>query len=255
LGDNATGDFPGETASNAVQQAGNDPSSLQSVVAEFTGTNLNNLITAASGQVGSADDDAGEQAALKLTLDATEIGSAAAALVPFTTAGLDLEDTGTVTFTDVNGKTVQVSVNGSQTSYTANLRSLADGMITSKLLVDADPAGNSFTAVAGDSVSLETIPPTVSISTSGGLTNQASQTIYGTVTTSEAPVGATVSLYDNGGATAIGTATVGTGGAWSTPVTLSGDGTHSIVAQDTDAAGNTGTSSAVVFTLDTDATE
>ena len=49
----------------------------------------------------------------------------------------------------------------------------------------------------------------------------------------------------------IGTATVGSGGVWTTTVTLSGDGAHSIVAQDTDAAGNTGTSPAVVFTLDT----
>ena len=34
-------------------------------------------------------------------------------------------------------------------------------------------------------------------------------------------------------------------------MTLSGDGAHSIVAKDTDAAGNTGTSNAVVFTLET----
>jgi hypothetical protein len=107
----------------------------------------------------------------------------------------------------------------------------------------------------GIEVAAQTIPPTVSISTSGGLTNQVTQTISGTVTAGEATVGATVSLYDSGGATAIGTATVGAGGAWSTSVTLSGDGTHSIVAKDTDAAGNTGSSSAVVFTVDTDGTE
>ena len=34
-------------------------------------------------------------------------------------------------------------------------------------------------------------------------------------------------------------------------MTLAGDGAHSIVARDTDAAGNTGTSNPVVFTLDT----
>ena len=45
----------------------------------------------------------------------------------------------------------------------------------------------------------------------------------------------------NGGtATQIGTATVGPGGTWSTGVILSGNGSHSIVAQDTDAAGNLG---------------
>ncbi len=83
--------------------------------------------------------------------------------------------------------------------------------------------------------------------------NVATQTISGSVTAGEAAVGATVTLLDTVGGvtTQIGTATVGSGGVWTTTVTLSGDGAHSIVAQDTDAAGNTGTSTAVVFTLDT----
>ncbi len=98
---------------------------------------------------------------------------------------------------------------------------------------------------------LDTLAPTVAITSSGGLTNDATQTISGSVAAGEAAVGGTVYLYDNGGTTAIGTATVGSGGAWTTTVTLSGDGAHTIVAQDTDAAGNTGSSTAVVFTLDT----
>ena len=64
-----------------------------------------------------------------------------------------------------------------------------------------------------------------------------------------ADAGSTVTLFDNGSATALGTATVGSDGSWSTGVTLSGNGSHSIVARDTDAAGNTGSSSAVVYTL------
>ena len=60
-----------------------------------------------------------------------------------------------------------------------------------------------------------------------------------------------MSLYDNGGATPIGTAVVQADGTWTTSVTLSGDGTHSIVATDTDTVGNTGMSAPVVFTLDT----
>ena len=65
-----------------------------------------------------------------------------------------------------------------------------------------------------------------------------------------------MTLFDsvNGGtATQIGTATVGPGGTWSTGVILSGNGSHSIVAQDTDAAGNLGSSTAVTFTLATTA--
>ena len=42
-------------------------------------------------------------------------------------------------------------------------------------------------------------------------------------------------------------------GSWSASVTLSGNGSHGIVAKDTDIAGNTGTSTPVVFTLSTSA--
>ena len=51
-----------------------------------------------------------------------------------------------------------------------------------------------------------------------------------------------MTLFDtiNGVTSQIGTATVGENGAWSTSVTLAGDGAHSIVARDTDAVGNTG---------------
>ena len=117
---------------------------------------------------------------------------------------------------------------------------------------DTDAAGNIGISVTPVVFTLDTVPPTVTISSSGGLTNQAGQTISGNVVANEAAVGATVYLYDNGNTTPIGTATVGAGGNWSTTVTLSGDGAHSIVAQDTDAAGNIGISATpVVFTLDT----
>jgi autotransporter passenger strand-loop-strand repeat protein len=115
----------------------------------------------------SDDLDAGEQAALKLTVGNTDIGAAAASTVPFTIAGLDVEDTGTVTFTDANNQTVQVAITGGQTSYTANLKSLADGTIASSLQVHPDPAGNSFAAVSGNPVTLDTTAPqVVSVTTS-----------------------------------------------------------------------------------------
>lgn len=145
-------------SSTAIQQAVNDSARLQNVVATFTGTSLTNLISTALTQLGS-DTDTGEQSALQLTINsgaATPLGAAIAGNAPFTIAGLELEDSGTVTFTDSNGKTVQVNVNGGQTSYTVNLSSLADGQITSALAVDTDPAGNSFTPVAGNVVSLDT---------------------------------------------------------------------------------------------------
>ena len=110
----------------------------------------------------------------------------------------------------------------------------------------SDVAGNTSTTAAL-SFTLDTTAPVVAITSSGGATNQAAQTITGTVDIADA--GSTVTLFDNGSATALGTATVGSDGTWSTGVTLSGNGSHSIVARDTDAAGNTGSSGAVVYTL------
>jgi hypothetical protein len=140
-------------ASNAIQQAANNAGQIQGVVTTFSGTNLQNLITAGVSQVGP-DGDTGEQALLKLTVGNTAVNAATASTVSFTVAGLDLEDTGTVTFTDANGKTVQVNVNGGQASYTANLTSLADGTITSSLAVKPDAAGNTFVPVSGTPLTL-----------------------------------------------------------------------------------------------------
>ena len=138
---------------------------------------------------------------------------------------------------------------GSGGNWTTSVTLSGDGA-HSIVARDTDAAGNtgSSTPVA---FTLDTLPPTVAITSSGATTNQATQTISGTVAAGEAAVGSTVYLYDNGGTTAIGTATVGSGGNWSTSVTLSGNGSHSIVAQDTDAAGNIGTSAPVTFTLAT----
>jgi serralysin len=115
---------------------------------------------------------------------------------------------------------------------------------------DTDAAGNTG-ASAAVVYTLDTVAPTLTITSAGGSTSQASQTISGTVTaaaTGGAPNGATVSLYDNGSTTALATAPVGTNGSWSAPVTLI-PGANSIVAKDTDAAGNTGSSNSVTFTL------
>ncbi len=132
----------------------------------------------------------------------------------------------------------------------AQAQGLADGSYSIKANV-SDAAGNAATT-ASQAIAVETLAPTVLIGTTGTTTNQASQTIAGTVAATEAAAGSTVTLFDtvNSVTTQIGTATV-VGGAWSTTVTLPGNGTHSIVAQDTDAAGNIGSSTPVLFTLTT----
>ncbi|MGZ5874122.1 MAG: beta strand repeat-containing protein [Bradyrhizobium sp.] len=166
----------------------------------------------------------------------------------------------------VNGQTATITIvdstNAVKDTYTATVtagawsvnvtaaqaQALADGSYSIKANV-SDAAGNAATT-ASQAIALDTLPPTVAISTSGATTSQSTQTISGTVAATEAAAGATVTLYDtiNSVTTQIGTATV-VGGSWSTSVTLSGNGTHSIVAKDTDAAGNIGTSLPVTFTL------
>ena len=160
----------------------------------------------------------------------------------------------TVTLLDtVGGVTTQIGTAtvGSGGVWTTTVTLSGDGA-HSIVAQDTDAAGNTGTSTPVV-FTLDTLAPTVAISTAAETSSVASQTISGTVTAGEAAVGATVTLLDtvNGVTTQIGTATVGSGGVWTTTVTLSGDGAHSIVAQDTDAAGNTGTSPPVVFTLDT----
>jgi hypothetical protein len=143
----------------------------------------------------------------------------------------------------------------SATTVTANAQGgwsftpsgLTDGAHTI-VASQTDSFGNTGTASL--SFTLDKVPPTVAITSAGGATSQSTQTIAGTVTTTEAAAVGTVVLFDtyNGVQTELGTATL-SGGSWSTTVTLSGSGTHSIVAQDTDLAGNTGASSVVTYSL------
>ena len=164
--------------------------------------------------------------------------------------------TATITIVDSTNTvkdTLTTTVSGGAWSVNlpaAQAQGLADGTYTVKANV-ADTAGNAA-ATANQTIAIDTLAPTVIIGTAGTTTNQASQIISGTVTTTEAAAGGTVTLFDtvNGVTTQIGTATV-TGGAWSTTATLSGNGTNSIVAQDTDVAGNTGSSIPTIFTLAT----
>jgi hypothetical protein len=115
--------------------------------------------------------------------------------VAFTVAGLDSEDTGTVTFTDANGKTIKVNVNGTQTNYTANFTSLADGAIKSSLSVTPDAAGNIFTPVLGNGVTLAERVDTVTITGAPAL----GQTVVATVNDfSKDTSGLTYQWFDDG---------------------------------------------------------
>ncbi len=108
----------------------------------------------------------------------------------------------------------------------------------------SDAAGNTSTTAAL-TITLDTIVPTVAITSTGGPVNQAVQTISGT-----GEAGTTITLSDNGSQLQLPTITVDQNGLWSASVTLA-NGSNSLTASDTDAAGNTGSSSAVIYTLST----
>jgi hypothetical protein len=232
-----------------------------------------------AAQFSDAAGNTSTSSALSITLDTTAPAGGTPDLVAASDSGTSSTDNITnvtapgfvVAFgsTVVAGDTVQLLFGGSAfahpvthtiTAADVSAGSVALAVTTGDLGADgtksitaqfSDAAGNNSTTSAL-SIALDTAPPTVTISTSGTATNQATQAISGTVTATEAAAGNTVTLFDtiNGATTQIGTATV-SGGGWSTNVTLSGNGTHSIIAEDTDAAGNTGSSNATVFTLAT----
>src|SRR5262249_33880354 len=150
--------------------------------------------------------------------------------------------------------TVTISENGSPLGTTmANgsgawsfTPSLGDGAHT---LVASETNANG-TGTASLAFTLDTTAPAVAISSRGGLTNQPTRLIAATVGDASLAANPTITLFDNG--SKIGTTTAN-GGAWSTSVTLAGDGGHVITAQASDLAGNTGTSNSDGLTLDTTA--
>ncbi|WP_409999057.1 beta strand repeat-containing protein, partial [Bradyrhizobium sp. SZCCHNRI2007] len=167
--------------------------------------------------------------------------------------------TGTVTAGSgaVVGQTVTLKDNGT-TIGTAIVQ--ADGTFSLNVTLPNQGA-NALVASVTDSLgstgssaavvdTLDNIAPTVTITSAAEASNVANQTIAGTVTLdgAAAVVGQTVTLKDNG--TTIGTAIVQADGSFSTTVTLPNQGANSIVATVTDSFGNTGSSAAVVDTLD-----
>jgi hypothetical protein len=158
-----------------------------------------------------------------------------------------------VTLSDtVNGVTTTLGTALVQAdgSWTTSVTLVGNGL-HSIVAQDTDLAGNLGGTTTPLLFTLETAAPTVEITTAAAATNVAIHTIAGTVSADVAAPGSTVTLYDNGSTTALGTALVQADGSWSASVTLAGDGTHSITAHDTDLAGNLGISAPVVLTLET----
>ncbi|GJD44005.1 hypothetical protein AFCDBAGC_1867 [Methylobacterium cerastii] len=101
-------------------------------------------------------------------------------------------------------------------------------------------------------VTVDTSPPVVSINNSGGDVTDRYVNLSGSAVTQTAnginasgEAGATVKVYE--GSTLLGGATVDSGGHWSLGVVLAGAGGHTLVASETDGAGNVGRSNSVTF--------
>jgi hypothetical protein len=89
---------------------------------------------------------------------------------------------------------------------------------------------------------INTAPPSLAITSAGGLVASSAQTIAGTIDVADA--GLAVSIYD--GATLLGTVTPAADGTWSKSEILPGLGFHAVTAQATNGNG-TSTSMADVF--------
>uniref|UniRef100_A0A0N4ZJM5 Ig-like domain-containing protein n=1 Tax=Parastrongyloides trichosuri TaxID=131310 RepID=A0A0N4ZJM5_PARTI len=153
----------------------------------------------------------------------------------------------------VTGGTL-AAISGSGLTRTATFTPTANATGTASITVTAatytDVAGNNGGAGTTPALSFDTeapdapsTPVLAAASDKGFFDNDQITNISSPEITGTAEAGATVTLYDTDGTTILGT-TVATGGNWSiTSATLS-SGTHTLTAQATDVAGNTGAASA-----------
>ena len=213
----------------------------------------------------TATDAAGNVSATSGAIAATvdTVAPTAPSIVSFSpdsgTVGDHITNTGTLTFAGTaeanstiklyDGATLlgSVTANGSG-AWSYAVSGLANG--THNLTATAtDVAGNISVASSVFAATIDTIAPVVTASLASDTGASATDNITSNATlTGFADANAVVHFTVDGNAIA-GTATADAGGHWSfTPAGLS-DGAHTIIANDTDAAGNVGTAS-ISFTLD-----
>jgi hypothetical protein len=128
----------------------------------------------------------------------------------------------------------------SATLPSSDLAGEADGAYT--IAADVSSAAGIAAPEVTETLTLDLTPPVVSITTPAGTTATAAPIIAGT-----GEPGTTLDLLDNG--ISLGGTVVSTDGTWSLAVTLPATGPQSLVATDTDAAGNVGDSAAVILTV------
>lgn len=146
----------------------------------------------------------------------------------------------TVSFMLDGAAIAATTVADSTGAWSIELRGIADGRHT----IQASESNASGQGGASVEFTLDTAAPTPQITSAGGRTATATQTIVGT-----GEAGTKVGLFE--GSSSIGpSVTVRSDGTWSAELQLSAVGNHVITAVDTDTAGNVGTSRGVAFTYD-----
>ena len=209
----------------ATDVAGNTSS-----VSSALGITVDTHVPTVTENLGS---DTGISSTDAITSNATLTGTGDAnAIVHFTVDGNAIAGTATASSNGV---------------WTFTPTGLSDGAHT-VMASETDAAGTTGTALL--SFTLDTTAPSVS----DGLTNDTGSSSTDKITSNDALTGAgdpnAVVHFTVDGTAIVATATANSSGVWSfTPTGLS-DGVHTIVASETDAAGNTGTTS-LSFTLDT----
>jgi hypothetical protein len=160
-------------------------------------------------------------------------------------------DSQTVTGTVSDGDTVSVTADTSASVGTVTYPSSTTWSVDITGLVEGDnvitaEAANGFGVTTTDTatITLDTVPPTVSIDPLTSPTNVDSQTVTGTV---EDGLTVTVTVDT---AASVGTVTYPSISTWSVDITSLVEGDNVITASATDAAGNTGSGLATI-TLDT----
>lgn len=123
---------------------------------------------------------------------------------------------------------------------------------TGTLFVRAVDLAGNVTPGATHSYTLDTQAPAVSITSLGGITNKSTQTITGTGTVGDTIIIKDGNDHEDHDNQQLSKVVVDATGHWTSTIVLK-DGVHTLTAQDTDLAGNTGMSNVLNFTVDTKA--
>ncbi|MGY8665927.1 HYR domain-containing protein [Bradyrhizobium sp. UFLA05-109] len=199
------------TASNAIQQADNDPSELQSLVDAFTGSQLDDAISAALHHLGS--DDTTPPTLTPVSDQTLEAATAAGVAASFSAAATDLVD-GTLPVVFKEDNTVV---------HSGDIFSVGIHTITASAV---DAAGNASSESFSISVVDSTAPTLTPVTDqTNEATSAAGATAFFTASASDAVDGTLPVVFKEGNT-----------------VVHSGDvfgiGTHTITATAVDAAGN-----------------